>query len=365
MSRMKFVVAVALPMIMLASAAHAGEKFGLKRGDTKMKFAGPMAFGPGSILFIGDTQSAAVYAVDTQDTGGNASKAKYNVVNFGNKVADMLGVEPKQVGINDMAVNPNTGHVFFSVSRGRGPNSIPVLIKVNGSGELSQISLKNIEFARIDLPNPVAPRKTRRGNARTMSITDLAYVDGKVLIAGLSNEEFASNLRSIPFPFAKANTGTSVEIFHGAHGRFETRSPVRTFAPYKIGNESHIVAAYTCTPLVKFPVGDLKPGKKIRGTTIAELGNRNRPLDMVVYNKGGKDYILLANSSRGMMKINTENIANIEGITDRISGTAGLKYDTISELKGVVQLDRLNKDFAVILVQGEEGAFTLKTIKLP
>ena len=108
----------------------------------------------------------------------------------------------------------------------------------------------------------------------------------------------------MPFPFAEAHAGTSVEIYHGAHGRFETRSPVRTFAPYKIGNEDHIVSAYTCTPLVKFPVSDLKPGKKIKGITIAELGNRNRPLDMIVYNKGGKDYILLANSSRGVMKIN-------------------------------------------------------------
>jgi peptide-methionine (R)-S-oxide reductase len=30
------------------------------------------------------------------------------------------------------------------------------------------------------------------------------------------------------------------------------------------------MAAYTCTPLVKIPVADLKAGAKVKGTTIAE-----------------------------------------------------------------------------------------------
>jgi hypothetical protein len=41
-----------------------------------------------------------------------------------------------------------------------------------------------------------------------------------------------------------------------------------------------IVASYLCTPLVKFPVSALSPGSKVQGTTIAEFGNRNRPVDM-------------------------------------------------------------------------------------
>ena len=50
-----------------------------------------------------------------------------------------------------------------------------------------------------------------------------------------------------------------------------------------------MLAAYTCTPLVKLPVSELKAGAHVKGTTIAELGNRNRPLDMIVYQKDGKD----------------------------------------------------------------------------
>ena len=60
-----------------------------------------------------------------------------------------------------------------------------------------------------------------------------------------------------------------------------------TFVPYQVQNTPHLIAGYLCTPLVKFPVASLKPGEKIMGTTIAELGAGNRPIDMVLYNKGG------------------------------------------------------------------------------
>ena len=53
----------------------------------------------------------------------------------------------------------------------------------------------------------------------------MAFVDGQLFVAGLSNEEFASKLRSVAYPFARSPPGTSVEIYHGNHGQLETRSP--------------------------------------------------------------------------------------------------------------------------------------------
>jgi hypothetical protein len=156
-----------------------------------------------------------------------------------------------------------------------------------------------------------------------------------------------------------------VEIYHGALGRFETRSPVRTFVPFKIGNEPHLLAAYTCTPLVQFPLSDLRPGAKIKGKTIAELGNRNKPLDMIVYNKGGKDYLLLANSSRGIMKIGTDDIEKSESITDKVADKKGLAYETIESWKGVDQLDHFGKENALVLRRGEGGSLDLQSLPLP
>ncbi len=94
--------------------------------------------------------------------------------------------------------------------------------------------------------------------------------------------------------------------------------------PYEINGEANILAAYTCTPLVKIPMSELQPGQKIKGTTIAELGNMNKPLDMFVYEKGGKNYILMANSKRGVMKITTEGIDKIEAITQARAAEARL-----------------------------------------
>jgi hypothetical protein len=259
--------------------------------------------------------------------------------------------------------------VYLSVSRGRGPDAAPVLFRVDASGKISEVSLTNVKFAKAELPDAPENRETgegrRRGNQRLQSITDMAYVDGRLFVAGLSNEEFESKLRSIPFPFTPADAGATVEIYHGSHGRYETQAPVRTFTHYNIAGEPHILAAFTCTPLVKFPVSQLVPGSKLRGTTLAELGNRNTPLDMFIYSKDGKDYVLMANDRRGVMKISTDDLGRSEGITERVPDKAGQEFTTIEELKNVVHLDRLNEENAVVLVQDQDGNSKLQTIALP
>jgi hypothetical protein len=367
MSRIALVMSVALGL--LVASAHAGVDAGLKKGTPDIKEAGPLAFGPDGVLFIGDTQSAAIFAVGTGDTSGGPARGKVEVKNVNQQLAGMLGVEPRDVQVNDLAVNPASGSVYLSVSRGRGPDAQPAIFKVGANGKLTPFELKNVPFAKAELPNAPDPGAVGRGNRslRAQSITDLAYVDGRVFVAGLSNEEFASNLRAIPFPFSKVDAGASVEIYHGAHGAFETRSPVRTFVPYDITGETHLVAAYTCTPLVKFPVADLQPGQKVKGTTIAELGNRNQPLDMVVYKQGGQDYLLIANNSRGVMKLSTEGIEEAESIQEPVrgGGTAGLEYEKIDQLQGVVQLDKLNDQNAVVLLDDREGGLHLQTVALP
>jgi len=357
-------VALALVAASLAAGAYAAD---LQTGNVELKSAGPLTFGPEGILFVGDPLAAAVYAIDTGDRTKESAGGELNIDGLDTKIAERLGTDPKEIQINDLAVNPASGKAYLSVARGRGPSAQAVLLRVSQAGRIEEVPLQNVKFAKAALPDAPAPGATdkRGANQRQESITDLAFVDGRLFIAGLSNEEFASKLRAIPYPFVDSPKGASVEIYHGAHGAFETRSPVRTFAPFVINNQPHLLAAYTCTPLVKFPISQLKPGEKVRGTTVAELGNRNRPLDMVVYNKGGKDYILMANSSRGMMKITTDGITTTESIEKKIDGTAGLKYDTLADWKGVEQLDRLNDQSAVILARNDAGALNLKTVPLP
>jgi hypothetical protein len=284
------------------------------------------------------------------------------VTGVNEKIASMLGTMPDQIMINDLAVNPISKKMYLSISRGRGPQATPVIVRVDGKGAISQLSLDNIAFAKVVLTDAPASQGEGRQNPRTQAITDLGYVDGKVLIAGLSNEEFASTLRAAPFPFNTAK-GAGIEIWHGSHGRFETQAPVRTFVSYKIKGEENILAAYTCTPLVKIPVASLQPGAKVKGTTIAELGSGNQPLDMISYNKAGHSYILLNNSNRGIMKLTADNLENFKPITAP-SDIAGVPYESVKSITGVTQLDKVDDQMAAVLV-GSGSSVELKTIALP
>ncbi len=349
------------------STVHAAD-WGLKKGNADLKSAGPLAFGPDGILLVGDTKAATVFAIDTGDATGEPGKVSLNVKALNEKIADAVGAS---VTINDIAVNPASGNLYVSANA----SGKAVLVRVDGSGKLSQVKLEGVGVAKVALPNApedkVVGEGRRRGNPRDESITDLAYSDGKVLVSGVSPNPDGgrplSTVRELAFPLTSADAGVNVEIYHGAHGGLENFSTVRTFVPFNVDGKPVVLAGFTCTPLVRFDLKSLKSDKPVRGTTVAELGNRNRPYDMIVYEKDGESWLLMANSARGVMKISTKDIGRSEGITERVEGggVAGQKYETIEELKGVVQLDRLNDSHAVILVQNEGGAQDLATIELP
>ncbi len=361
---------IGLAAVLAQSVAAAADIKGLtESGQPELKSAGPLAFGPKGVLFVGDTQGAAIFAIGVGEAPKAALGDGFKLEGVDGKVAAVLGTTAADIAINDVAIEPGTGIAYLSVSRGKGPDAAPAICRVDGAGQVTSLPLEKVAYAKVTLTNvPAADQVDRRNRPlRLEAITDLAFVDGKLYIAGLSNEEFASKLRAIPFPFAAADTGTSVEIVHTAHGAaLETRSPVRTFVPFIVGGEPQLLAAYTCTPLVSFPVSSLKAGEKVRGKTIAELGNRNQPLDMIVYEKDGKQFLLLANSARGVMKISTDAIDKQPALTEAVrdGNKAGLTYDTIADLKDVVQLDKLGDKHAVLLVKGA-GGLDLRSVALP
>jgi len=358
---------------MLASAfcatTHAANwTEGFKKGDPKIQSITQLAFGPEGILFAADSKAAAIVAIDTGDKkAGSASTIK--VENVQQKLASLLGTSADQIIINDVAVNPVSRNPYIAVSRGRGPGAMPAIVRVNAKSEMDLIPLDQVNFSRAELPAPPIDREpepgSRRGNPRLESITDIAFDRDRVLVAGLSNEEFASSFRAIPFPFNSSVEPTSVEIFHGAHGKFETGAPIRTFVPMKVGDETQLLAAYTCTPLVQIPLNSIQPKAKVKGKTVAELGNRNRPLDMIVYNKDGQDYLLMANSSRGVMKIATAKLQDAEAITEPVrEERKGVEYETVKGWTGIEQLDKLDNSNALVLRKTDAG-HTLEAIQLP
>ena len=366
MRTMRFPLIAALVIIGLATTAGAQSLTdSLKPGKADLRSAGAVAFGPDAVLFVGDGMGTAVYAIDTADRTPIAGAAEVDGINA--KIAALLGTTADQILINDMTVNPLSKRAYLSVSRGRGPTASPVIVRTAAGGRVEVLSLDNVRHAKATLPNaPAADAVGRRGAPMRMeAITDIAYVSGNVIIAGLSNEEFSSNLRTIPFPFTSVPRGTAIEIYHGSHGQFETQAPVRTFTTHKVRNEDVILASYTCTPLVVFRNSELaQGGKKVMGKTIAELGAGNTPIDMLIYQKAGQNYILMSNTNHGVMKITAENLDRYDAIKAPIADTAGPPFQKVN-VSGVTHLARLDDSTALMLVAAVNGAQSLKALPLP
>jgi hypothetical protein len=331
----------------------------------QLKSASALAFAPNGVLLIGDGLGAAVYAYETGDVSAEGA-GPIHIEDLTGKIAALLGTTADQIRVPDIAVNPASGNVYLAVARGAGADADHLILKAGRDGRLTELDLDATPHTSVMLADqPDAEKVDRRGNAlRTDTITDLGYADGKVIVAGLSNEEFASTLRAIPYPFAGAQKGAAIEIWHGAHGQYETNAPIRTFIAYEFDGQPEILASYTCTPLVRIPMAKLTPGAKVMGMTIAELGNMNRPLDMIAYRKDGSDHILMANSNRGVMKLDANHLGDYGPITDKIAATHGVPYETLGELQGVRRLDRLGEDSVLAMVATGE-ALNLTTLALP
>lgn len=332
---------------------------GFVTGTPEIKSVNALAFGPQGILFIGDSRSASVYAIETADK--TASADNIEMKNVDRQLASALGTTPENITIQDMVVHPLSKKVYVAVHHADGT---PALLMLQGD-TFVPVDLNNIRYSSTAIKNAVGEdAKDGRGRPlRIWTISDLGYYDGKVMVSGLSSQEFSSTFRSIPFPFKENEQAASLEIYHASHGQYETNSPIKTFMATELGGEPYLVASYTCTPLVIFPMDQLKQGEHVKGRTVAELGNRNTPLDMVSMTKDGKSYLLLANSSRALMKINYDDILSFkESLSSPVENTGGVEFVALPYVN-VLQIDKLDEERFVLLQRKADGNLDLMTVE--
>jgi hypothetical protein len=331
-------------------------------GTPEVKSMSAITFGPDGILFIGDSKSASVFAIDTKDNQKVDKSAAIEVKKFDQKVAAALGTTPENISIQDIAVNPVSKKVYCAVHLADGT---PVLLKVDGD-KLSAVTLKGVDYSTAAINNaPAEDAKDQRGRPlRVSSVSDISFADGKLMVTGLSNQEFSSTFRSIPFPFTKVQDQTSLEIYHAAHKQYETFAPIRTFTTATISGKKYLVASYTCTPLVLFPIEDLKPGTHVKGRTVAEMGSGNSPLDMITMTKGGEQYLIMSNSNRPVFKVKYSTIEAFQGnITTPVEenfATAGVDFISMP-IVNVLQLDKLDDSQFILLQRRSNGDLDLWT----
>ncbi len=350
-----------LSFFVSSAMADSSLKVNFTTGNPGITSINSMTFGPEGILFIGDSKSAQIVAIDLS-THAKVKVSRVTINKLDKLIADMLGTTTDQVQITDMAVNPENNNIYLSVHHSSGT---PVLLKVENE-TLKQVSLDNISHSKTSLIDPVNKGVKDKWDRelRKWAVADIQYNAGKVLLSGLSNKEFASTFRSVDFPFTKTQNYGSLEIYHAAHGAYETHAPIKTFIATNVNGSPHIVAGYTCTPLVLFSMDKIKPKAHNKGRTVAELGSGNSPLDMIEMNIEGKRFLVIANTNRPLMKMEFNDLEAYQGaLTTPVTkkgAAAGVAYVNLPRVN-VQQLDNYGDKNFLMIQREATGNLALKT----
>lgn len=349
----------------------------LNAAAADVKSISRLAAGPGNILFVADWKAARVHAISLPAAQQQPAGTAFNILDLENLLSAQVG--GARVTVEDMVVRPGTAQVYVAVSYGAART--PALILVTSDKKARRIDLKAAASTSVALRD--APTSDysfwKETPERSFTVTDMKWREGELFVAGLSNQDFASTLRRVKYPFDAKQSVTSVEIYHAGHNLIETRAPIRAMSFASWGGKPYLVAAYTCTPLVTIPLDELKDGAHIRGKTVAELGYGNTPADMISYSRTeqGKteDFLLLANFDRvsnvipvsqleatgsrpGIEKqVPFGQLAGVEVMQAPLAGT--LRLDNLDEKSFVVVRRRLEKDALQLVSIGKELSFRL------
>ena len=332
----------------------------------KLNGAGNLHVGHFGLLLVAEN-GGSIVAIDTKDTG--TFKAVKPVTNLSAKIAGAIGTTAGKVTINDLKANPETGTVYISVSRSDG---ISAIITLNASGKLAALDVGKLNWVRVKLANKL----------KISRISDLGLAPGRVLAAGQSNDAFRSKIFSIPTPIEHGSLAHiySTDTYHVAHGRWETKAPIQSFIMTQQAGNPYMVGSFACTPIAKFPLGNLKSGGKVKGTSVLELGSGNRPLDMFTYKSGGKQWLVTHTmrfhkpfaytpSKYWAARIDMRHIAASEEDKtnkqayrrDKSQAKDPKGVEVVKELHGAVQVDAYGKQGAILL--RESG--NLEIVQLP
>ncbi|MEZ4587682.1 MAG: hypothetical protein R2909_14915 [Gemmatimonadales bacterium] len=355
MRKTPWLAALALGALALMAARHVDtDERGLRLGAAPVQSLGALTFGPDGTLFGADTRAGLLYAFDPAESGEATGFGDRTMVpDLDRKIASLLGTTRDRIRFGDMAVHPKSHAIYLSVSRIDGADAAPALVRVSGSDRVELVDFGKIKFASTELPAaPAKDAKTPWGQPQwSMAVTQLRYSDGELWVAGLSNEQFASALRRVPFPFGKGGSVNTVEIYHTSHDRWETASPIEAFLPITIGGVPMVIAGYGCSPIAVFERSKLEGSRHLKGRTVAELGGGNRPIDIVGYEKDGKRWLLIANSNRTMMRMDPEKVAKAPGLTTPVSEAyepSGVGYLAIAS-SGVLQIADFDSALVAVL----------------
>jgi hypothetical protein len=267
-----------------------------------IKSISAMVLAPDGRLIVADWRSNLLVALNLPELK-ESKEASFNVRDLSARLAESYTSAAGDVRVTSALLHRPSQNAVLALSLGRQPNAPTGIALVTPQGKVTQVDLSRAFHGKQALSSPPGEAKLWADQlSTTFLVTDMKVFKNELIVAGLSNSNFSSTLRRIPYPFSGAQTVTAVEMYHAVHNQIESRAPVRAFSVIDVEGEPTLLAAYTCTPLVTVSMTALKDGATVRGKTIAELGFGNTPLDVLpfaVEHKGkSTDWVLVANSSK-------------------------------------------------------------------
>ena len=372
-------VAVALGLLAWAAPAHAQNTIlkAAASGDPQVKSIQAISFAPQGVLLIGDGKGRQIVAVETGDTTPH-KWTRNEVAKIDEQLAGRLGTTAKGITISRLAVNPASGTAYLAVRKTDDKRDL--ILTVDGTGKVGEFALDKVKYARVKLP---------AAEGEQVLITDVTWAGDRVLAAVQAKDIFTSKIASVKAPLVNdaQSVSYSTETYHVAHRQWETKAPIRTLMPYEQDGKKYVVGAFTCTPIVKFGLDDLEPDAKVKGASVIEVGFGNEPREMFTYEKGGHKYILMcvqrmARFQKSMpvgpspywtVRVDADLLRETDKINQKaLWRTKGKTVESITDraivvpaYHGVICMDRLDGDRALVVRVDDKGNHDLQALMLP
>src|SRR5207244_1389959 len=143
---------------------------------------------------------------------------KTEIANIDQVLAGKLGLEAKDIEVRKLAVNPASGRAYVALQSLKTKAS--VILTIDGGGNIAEFPLEDVKYNSYALAAP---------KVSITKVTDIAWADGKIVVATQATDKFAASRVFTINPAAKDGSPMqiSTKTFHVGHNRWETSAPLR------------------------------------------------------------------------------------------------------------------------------------------
>lgn len=173
---MKTMLAAGAASLALVAASHA---------HAAVQSVSRIAFGPPGILFVADWKGGEVHALRLPPPS-SVKPSPFNLMDAERKIEGALGT--RSFYIEDLKARPGTGDLYLSIIAGA--SKTPRILVVDPDGRVHTLDLTREAGAPLKIRDVPTGDLRFWGSTpeRSLTISDMRWHDGKLYMAGLSNQ---------------------------------------------------------------------------------------------------------------------------------------------------------------------------------